>query len=90
MVKLQKGVLVKLSAVGRGMVMHQHIRDDEVGIVIAVPKTDTQKCYRVKWTSGQLGFVYRNEVKFADIEQRRLNSLIIQNRILKEKYKIFE
>ena len=88
MVKLEKGVLVKLSAVGKGMVMHQHIRDDEVGIVIAVPKTDTQKCYRVQWNSGQLGFVYRNEVKFADIEQRRLNNSIVRNRILKEKYNI--
>lgn len=88
MVKLEKGVLVKLSAAGKKMVMHQHIRDDEVGLVIAIPKTDTQKCYRVHWMSGQLGYVYRNEVKFADIEQRRLNNSIVRNRILKEKYNI--
>ena len=90
MVRLQEGVLVKLSAVGRGMVMHQHIGDDEVGIVIAGPKSYTQKCYRVRWTNGTTGYVYRKEVKFADLEQRRYNSLLIQKRILKEKYKIFE
>ena len=91
MVKLELGVLVKLSANGRKTQGLRHIKPDDVGIVIGHPKTKTQRCYSIRWSSGEtITWIYRREVKFADNEQRKLNTLIVRNRILKEKYNICE
>ena len=87
--KLEVGVLVKLSAHGRKTQGLRHLNPNDVGMVIGLPKTKTQKCYSIRWASGEtITWIYRHEIKFADVHQSKLNKELCRKRILKENYNI--
>ena len=92
MSRLTSGTLVRLSAAGKASAQLRAIPRDDIGLVLGhiiptnhlgYPRPEVT-IYRIRWMNGYYPEhqCYRNEVKFADSDQMRLN----KERVRKEIY----
>ena len=92
MSRLTSGTLVTLSAAGKASAQLRAIPRDDIGLVLGhiiptnhlgYPRPEAT-IYRIRWMNGYYPEhqCYRNEVKFADSDQMRLN----KERVRKEIY----
>ena len=97
MSRLTAGTLVKLSAVGKASAQLRAIPRDDIGLVLGhiittnhlgypIPESTL---YRIRWMNGYYPEhqCFRNEVKFADKDQMRMNKERIRSEIYATKYK---
>lgn len=92
MSRLTKGTLVRLSTAGKASAQLRAIPRNDIGLVLGhivetnhlgYPKPNAKWIYRIRWMNGYYPEhqCWRNEVKFADSDQMRLNKERIRSEI---------
>ena len=98
MSRLTKGTLVRLSTAGKASAQLRAIPRNDIGLVLGhivelnhlgYPKPNAKWIYRIRWMNGYYPEhqCFRNEVKFADKDQMRMNKERIRSEIYATKYK---
>ena len=82
--RIVPGVLVRLSSVGKNCSALRAIPRDDIGLVLGTKPCNVKgTLYRVRWMNRYYPEhqCYRQELKFADLDQQRINKERIRREI---------